>query len=244
MISQLINSLFIGILVADVLERRYPNQFQNFMVNISFNCILYYSKCQIFLSKNINRINKIIDSNPFLLKLKNDVNRLMILNKNDTDDISKVKYIKNGEILDDPSLNEYSDYDFCIYSYLNSDSPLIRKVIVNKDRSPPTYVTNSDTKFILLELSVGDDKYKIDFKTDTYSFYIVDNDFNEKFFIYYFKQILKINRWISETDKFSLKIIDQNVNCEEIDFRKQKYSIILKKNEYDILVTNHDEEKD
>lgn len=244
MIGQLINTIFMGIFIADILERRYPNQFQNFMVNISFNCILYYSRCQIFFSKNINRINKIIDSNLFLLKLKNDVNRLMILNKNDTDDILKVKYIKNGEILDDPSLNEYSDYDFCIYSYLNNDSPPISKGIIHKDGSPPTCVTNSDTRFILLELSVGDDKYKIDLKTDTYSFYIVDNDFNEKFFIYYLKQILKINRKISETDKFSLKIIDQNVNCEEIDFRKQEYSIILKKNGYDILVTNHDEEKD
>jgi hypothetical protein len=57
MISHLLNSLLIGVLYADLLERRFPNEFRNIMTNVTFNTIYLYSKAQIYfvrLNKNFN----------------------------------------------------------------------------------------------------------------------------------------------------------------------------------------------
>jgi hypothetical protein len=83
---------------------------------------------------------------------------------------------------------------------------------------------------------IGENKYKIDLKTDTYNFYLVGNEFKEKFFIYYLQQHLKINQLIDYThDKLTLKILDHNVNALTIEFTDKLESIVLEKNGYKIL---------
>jgi len=61
MIFYLLNSvLFIGLFI-DMLERRFPNEFNNFMMKSSFNCIYFYSNLQIKLVRINNNFNKFIE---------------------------------------------------------------------------------------------------------------------------------------------------------------------------------------
>jgi hypothetical protein len=67
---------------------------------------------------------------------------------------------------------------------------------------------------------------------------VVGNSFNKQFFVYYLKQILKISEEINDDDKFSLKVIDNDVNTVELDFTDKNESILLEKNGYKLLNLN------
>ena len=77
MISNILNSLLIGLLFIDMLERRCPDEFKNCMINLSYNMVYIYSKAQILFIRFNTNINKFIDNNESLLKIKNNVNSLM-----------------------------------------------------------------------------------------------------------------------------------------------------------------------
>ena len=70
MISHFLNSFFIGILFIDMLERRFPTEFQNFIIGLSYNSIYYFSKLQIFFGQIKRNVDIFIESNPDLLKIK------------------------------------------------------------------------------------------------------------------------------------------------------------------------------
>ena len=97
---------------------------------------------------------------------------------------------------------------------------------------------------MLVELKIGDNSFKIDFKTDDYNFYIVGNCFTKNFFLYYLTEILKINEMINDNDKFSFKIIDHDVNTVELEFTDKTDSILLEKNGYKLSITNDNEQKE
>ena len=89
-------------------------------------------------------------------------------------------------------------------------------------------------------MKIGDNSsYKIDLKTDEFNFYIIGNSFTRQFFVYYLKQILKINEEIKDDVIFSLKIIDHDVNTVELDFIDKNEGILLEKSGYKLLKLTH-----
>jgi hypothetical protein len=221
MIGYLLNTLVIGVLFADFLERRFPEYFKDFLLVTSYNCIYYFSKLQIILIKVKNQFNKLIDSNESLLKLKNDINKLNF-------------YFHDKELKEN-NVDYCDGYNFYIYNYVNNNY-VNRAIYYNDNMIPKNEV--SDIKFMLIEFNIGEKSYKIDLKTDVFNYYLIGNKFIKDFFIYYIKKHININETIDDNQKFSLKIIDQNVNNVEIEFTDKNECVLLEKNEYKILFTS------
>ena len=235
MIGSLLNTLLYIMLFADVLERRFPNEFKRIMIEITINCIYAFSKLQIYFSQTNTTINRIIDSNPTLSKLKNDVKIFL-----KQDNSVKEEYIKNGK----PIIRTIcDDYDFRIFSCY-SESGLINKKLVYEEETVKDISFDSETtdiKFMLIELQIGEKEvHKIDLKSDKFNYYLVGNKFNKQFFIYYLRQYLNVNKEINDSDKISLKILDHNVNTIHLDLTDKNASLELEKNNYklntDILI--------
>jgi hypothetical protein len=229
MIYHLLNSLLIGILFADLLERRFPAQFRSILTDVTFNAIYFYSKAQIYITKVHKKINEIVESNPTLLKIKNELEAIM---KSDKKMIVMNEFIKDGERL---SLEESSACDFALFSWLSDDKKCVNKKIVYDINEPMTTAECSDIKFMLIEIQMGENKFKVDLKTDNYNFYLVGNKFTKQFFIYYLKQHLQINQSINYNGKFILKIIDHNVIPLSVNFTEKNESVILEKSRYKIV---------
>ena len=234
MISQLLNSLLVGVLFLDMLERRFPEGFKNYAISFSYNIIYFYSNSQILFMKYNKKFNEFIENSPTLLKIKKDFELLMKPRI-----LTTYEFIKDGKPISLFS-KESSDYDFTVVSWFNEDTNCIhKKIVYNKEEQSLILPETSDVKFILLEFKVGENKlHKIDLKTDNINFNLVGNSFTRQFFIYYLKQVLKINEEFNESDKFSLKIVDYDVNSTVIDFTDKNESILLEKTSYKINILN------
>jgi len=223
MISYLLNSLIIGSLFAEMLERRFPEQFRNFFINLSYNCIYYYGKLQILFIKYIA-------TNPLYLKV---IDAIDSKTKNtSTNNELEFLFIKNNHRysvpIDLPELIITSDV---------SKKP-VSKRITYKGSYKDVSFAESDIKFILVEFVVGEKTYKIDLKTDEYNYYMIGNEFTKKFFIYYINEHL-LSKYeqhdLDKNDKYSLKIIDNNVISHVLDFTDKNESIELGKDGYTLI---------
>jgi hypothetical protein len=235
MIEEIINffrTYLLSLLLIDYLERTYPKKFEEFFVTVSYNLIYVYSKAQIFYMNIVKTVNKKIEETPKLLKLKNDLD-LLLNQKNGT--VIMIECIKNGILSDNLSMIEC---DFALYSRLDdSNKCLNKKIVYDLDESIDVYEV-SDIKFLLVELKIGAETYKIDLKTDAYNFYIVGNKFTKQFFQYYLTEILKQSA--ESVDNFSVHIIDHAVNNVELDFTDENTHILLEKTGYKMSIVNND----
>lgn len=240
MLTTLLRTGVLALLLNDYLKRNYPNKYQEMIVSISYNLIYLYSKAQILYANLIKVLNKKIEENPNLLKLKNDLDLLI---KPKSGIVTMLEYVRNGNpvnITSDKSDNKSEDdCDFTIYSWLDDTKSCVNKKLIYDSKEHLSFSEVSDIKFLLVELKFGENSsHKIDLKTDEYNFYMVGNSFNKQFFVYYLKQIIKISEEINDDDKFSLKIIDNDVNTVELDFTDKNESILLEKNGYKLLNLN------
>ena len=232
MFYTLLRTGIITFLLNEYLKNKFPEKYQEIIVSFSYHLIYLYSKAQILYMNLIKVVNKKIEENPNLLKLKNDLDLLM----NPKSGIpNMVDYIKNGNPVDKGD----DDFDFMIYSWLDNNKSCINKKILYDLNEPLSFSEVSDIKFLLVEFKIGENSsHKIDLKTNEFNFYIVGNNFNKHFFLYYLKQFLKIGEEIKDDDKFTLKIIDNNVNTVELYFTNKNESILLEKNGYKLLNLN------
>ena len=162
-------------------------------------------------------------------------------------DIKKdVEFIHNKKVIHLANINELTSeknnflnlsfkYDFIIYSHYDVTSKITNKIIFYKFPNKKDLMNheNSNIKFILSELVIGDKSIKVDFKTDSYNYYIVNNVFEQsflKFFIkeYYFDEIKDVENIEEKLDSMILKIIDHNASTETFD--KENIVKIEKKN--------------
>jgi hypothetical protein len=230
-ITNLLRAVFFGYLLNDYLKNRFPKKYEEIIISFSYNVIYVYSKAQILYMNIVKTLNKKIEETPKLLKLKNDLD-LLLNQKNGA--VTMVEFIKNGILTDNLSMTEC---DFVLYSRLDdSKKCLNKKIVYDLDESIDVYEV-SDIKFLLVELKIGTDTYKIELKTDAYNFYIVGNRFTKQFFKYYLTEILKITESV---DKFSLHIIDHTVNNVELDFSDENAHILLEKTEYKVSIINNE----
>jgi len=224
------------ILFADVLERRFPAQFQQFIITISYNSIYYFSKLQILIMKSKNSLNTFIENNPTLFELKQKLD--MFISKQERQQIIRY-YVKNSKLCNTPN----AEPDFMILSWLSDNTKCVNnKITYNKDDF--SISENSNIKFLLIEIKIGDTNcIKIDLKTDDFNYYLVGNNFTKDFFIFYLKHYLQFKHEIKDTDKISLKIIDNDVNTINIDFTDKNETILLDKNSYNLSIINHNKQE-
>jgi hypothetical protein len=227
-ITNLLRAVFFGYLLNDYLKSRYPKKYETFIISFSYNLIYVYSKAQIFYMNIVKTVNKKIEETPKLLKLKNDLDLLMN-QKNGT--VTIIECIKNGILSDNLSMTEC---DFALYSRLDdSKKCLNKKIVYDLDESIDVYEV-SDIKFLLVELKIGTETYKIDLKTDAYNFYIIGNRFTKQFFQYYF-----LKERPECVDNFTLHIIDHEVNTVDLDFSDENDHILLEKTGYKVSIVNN-----
>ena len=229
----------LGILLSDFFDRRYPEEYRKFanymtniFVNISYNCVYFYSKCQIFFTKYIA-------TNPFYLKV------IELFKTKDRYGLHYL-FVKDNFHYDiDVDLP-----DLIIIGNL-SKVPTPKKIVYDEKHKDVDFedldFEESNIKFMLIEFKIGYKPYKINLKTDLYNYYIIGNKFTKDFFIYYINEHLLSKYDQHETnkdEKYMLKIIDHDVNSIEIDFTDKNESILLEKNGYKLTITNHNEEKE
>jgi len=235
MLTTLLRSGIIAILLNDYLKRSYPDKYEELIISVSYNLIYLYSRGQILYANLINVLNKKIEENPNLLKLRNDLDLLI---KPKSGIVTILEYVRNGNLVD-----KNDEYDFTIYSWLDSSKSCVNKKLIYDSEESLSFSEVSDIKFFLVELKVGEgNSHKIELKTNEFNFYVIGNSFNKQFFIYYLKEILKISEEIKDDDKFNLKILDHDVNTIELDFIDQNENIILEKTGYKLsnLNISHD----
>jgi hypothetical protein len=225
MFTTILRTGFLAFLLNNYLKTKYPEKYHNVLISISYNFFYFLSKVQIIFMK----ISKKIEENPSLLKIKKDF--MLLLNFNPRT-IEITEYIKNGEYIKSDDLGD-NNYDFLLHSWSNDENGCINKKIMYDKNEIVTSSELSEIKFMLVEINIGENNYKIDLKTDRYNFYVVGNVFTKQFFIFYLKQFLKLNDLIYDNNnKLSIKTLDQNVNIIEFDFTDKNESILLEKNGY------------
>ena len=233
MLTTLLRTGILAILLNDYLKRNYPDKYQELIVSISYNLIYLYSKAQILYMNLIRVVNKKIEENPNLLKLRNDLDLLL---KPKSGIITMLDYIKNGNSV---NITSDTECDFMIYSWLDNTKNCVNKKLVYDLKEPLSFTEVSDVKFLLIELKVGENNsHKIDLKKDEFNFYLVGNSFTKQFFIYYLKQIVKSTEEIKDDDKINLKFIDHDVNTIDLDFTDKNENIILEKTGYKLSNLN------
>ena len=233
MLTTLLRTGILAILLNDYLKRIYPDKYQELIVSISYNLIYLYSKAQILYMNLIRVVNKKIEENPNLLKLRNDLDLLL---KPKSGIITMLDYIKNGNSV---NITSDTECDFMIYSWLDNTKNCVNKKLVYDLKEPLSFTEVSDVKFLLIELKVGENNsHKIDLKKDEFNFYLVGNSFTKQFFIYYLKQIVKSTEEIKDDDKINLKFIDHDVNTIDLDFTDKNENIILEKTGYKLSNLN------
>ena len=231
MLYGLLDATFKCILIADVVERRFPAEFRNCIIETTFNLIYLYSNFEIFLSKTNCKLKKMIEENPTLSKFKRNFDLL-------TEPGSTTIYecVKDGKVCDISSDNDA--FDFILFSWVSKPSNTIVKKIIYDKNEIPTLTEESDIKFILVELNIGVTIYKIDLKTADFNYYLVGNKFTKQFFIFYLKHYLKVIEEIKDDEKIKLTIIDHDVNSIELDFTDKNESVLIEKNGYKISNKN------
>ena len=233
-IANFLRTILFATLLNDYVKRTYPKKYEDFLVTASFNAVYAFSVIQIKIKQAQNYI---LNSNPRLSELLETYNKTRI--KNSIDFVLNGKVIFSTTILT-PDIDHPKNYDFIIYS----DGKSINKKLLTEASVDKKYdYEMSDIRFILVELKIGDNTYKIDLKTDNYNFYVVGNCFTKNFFIYYLTEILKPTQQLDNDNKFIIKIIDHTVDTFEFEFTDKNESILLEKIGYKMLNTSNNNEE-
>jgi hypothetical protein len=224
-------------LLNNYLKHEYPEQYNDYLMTVSFNAVYIFSVLQIqakkiqeYLYKTCPRLKSYLDEYS-MSKIENINNVEFILD-------GKVIYLTDKEKIVNYIIDIIKE-DFIIYSDYDSKNECTNKKIIVKDSTTSNCSDNdfiyqvSDIKFLLCELYIGDKVYKITLKSDmeNYNYYLVDNIINKKFMIYYLIEFYNED-FSKSTDKFILKLIDHNVNSFEIDITDISNYIQIKKDGY------------
>jgi len=219
-------------------KNNYPEKYEALVTTYGFSFIQFYSKIQILC-------NKIALSNPTIVHLINQI----FTNSHTSRYDSEVEFIRDGYVnvltTKDDLINEYSTYhteivyDFIIYSDYDKDSKIANKRIFNKMPSKDElHYSTSDIRFVLSEVEINDKTIKVEFKTDNYNYYIVNNVFNHKFLEYFLKkyhqdEIMDFHEFEKPFHDMKLKILDQNVDKQEFNVKNM---VKINKNDYSKIV--------
>jgi hypothetical protein len=242
-LAALINFIRTGVFVVllnDYLKRTYPEEYNNALVISTLKAIHLYSKLQIICTNKYGQIKECIDANPLLKQIFDEIYKKNIQNE--------ICQVKPGEMYIKPITTTISDIHFeetdkdkdkdaddCFYifsDFINADNKCVNRVFLYSQPFATTNYEVSNVKFMLLEVKLNGNSYKIDLKNEQSNYYIVNNIFDKNFFIYYLNKYQILTREdLLQIEKFDIKLIDQDVNIREIEITDKKF-ILLKKDEY------------
>lgn len=230
------------IFAIDLLERRFPNEFQNILGHLIYYTIYIYSNFEIYIKRFIEYLWYVIENSAplsclFEIAIEKDNKIEVYYNTTIMDTILKKEL--NDELLEN-WMN--TPFDFLIYTERENSSKINYKKIFHKNKFEKEDMKNisvvdSNISFIMLEIKINEHHYKIDLKNDNLNFYVVDNLFDKSFFVYYITNILKKNIENIDT-QFDVKLIDHNVNIMEFNIN-YGHGILLEKNGYQITMENN-----
>ena len=220
-----------AVLLNDYLKRTFPEEYSKCLIEVSFKAIHLYSKLQIISGKVYSQSKEFIDTNPFLKKIFDEIYKKQILNE--------ICQVKLNEIYIKPIITSISDIHFeekesCFYIFSDNNGAVdkcVNRVLLYSQPFASTNYEVSNIKFMLLEVKINGNAYKIDLKNEQSNYYIVNNIFDKNFFIYYLNHYQVCNEDLTNIDKFDIKLIDQDVNIKELEITNQKF-ILIKKDEY------------
>lgn len=235
-INLFLKTTFVSFFVNDYLYQKYPEKYNEVLINISYKLLFLYSKSQILFNRinkdTITICNQFLSRNPsinnFIEIVKSPYN--YFVNRTDNN-IHNIEFISNGQVnfsltrlmCINGSNNFPSVYDFILFSDLYNvcqDNMCVNKKILKSIETNNFSYEISNISFILTEIIIGDKTFKVDFKTKDYNYYVVNNIFNDKFMLYFLNKYYssEIKDFKLETIKrFILKVIDNNVDTHEFD---------------------------
>ena len=186
----------------------------NYLLNLSYNSIYYYSKLQLGLINTHNTVTTYVKSVPFLNNLLTYIN------------YKKCTFTEiNDRLIICKKFNEEHNLDY--------------KIIIRfkmKDWEYDYYESlehkQANYKFIMTEITIDDKKFLIYFTTDKYNYLIVNNNIDKYFIDYFLKTHYSELVKDLEIENYIIRIVDHNVNIIEFDNSK---TLIIKETEYLII---------
>jgi hypothetical protein len=193
----------------------------------------------------MKKLTNFINNNP---KLKAIIHSIF---KNNTKNGEVVQFQKDGVIHVKSYKHEIKTYfdnlPDSIYIYYDYDSETGKGNGIVLQSQP--FIFNYETsniKFLLVEVTIGEKKLKINLNDELYNYYIVSNVFDKLFFLYC---LFNNSHTYSKSEQFiydeikpmmdsaTVTIIDNNANIVYVDFSRNGTITILK----DDYIINHSE---
>ena len=249
----------LGFFLNDYIKRHYPEEYNQFLITVSYKFFYFYSQLEIFTNQTTKYVT---EKYPALILVKDDLTKFFTRNQLNHSDI---EFIKNSKIINKVFKNQYLtlddfenyNYDFLIYndrstvpnnikilSNLPSNVVDLKNLLENSE----TYeYETSNIKFILTEILYQEKTYKLDLSNKKVNFYIKNNIFNYSFFLYYLRyyhtdsDILNIMDNLDNTNapvEITLKLIDQNADSFYMDLNNDTDFLIIQTNDYIIETSN------
>ena len=229
--------LYLAVIIFDLFKTIYPERFQIYVANISYNLIYYYSKMQIIVKNIHENLPKNIKDILFSVYVY-----FYHSGKNNNDNMIEVVF--EGNIINKVNKNNVDEllnvnYDFILYSQTLGD--LTHKRIIyaadnlNINDEKLFVCEPSEIKFIMTEIILEDKKINIDFKINNKNYYVCDNIFTPKFIIYFLNEYYSQEIKDISLDKllnYEVMFLDENVHQRGFDF---KSSIKINKDDYIIF---------
>lgn len=229
-IFSLLKNVMLIVVFNDYLKKKYPDKYEHFFVNVSFNTIYLYSLIQILLQNLLSHTDKLYQSlmlkHPRLLELIDNYHKNKIRNNIDFIKNGNIIYSTNKKNIQNMVTNVFPlEYDFIIYSDFSSHSLKVNNKIIyhfeTSDSDIFEYI-ESNVKFISSEINISGETINVLFKTDMYNYYINNNIYDFNFILYFLKthyasfynNCLQKNLNIRD---FKLNIIDNDVNMVDFD---------------------------
>jgi hypothetical protein len=216
LVGSIFKTVFYAFLLHHHLKKNHHEKYTELLINATYRLIYLYSKGQIYLYKMNKHIHKLIEKtslqHPELYNLIKKYIESIKENKRNT-----VEYILNDTCvgvfpLDDINLHKEIDYDFMIINEKLRENKYVNKRIVGKKDKWTNVFEESNIKFMLIEILVNNKIIKVDFKTDKYNFYIVNNVFNETFLKYFLKTYYFDEVKESILDDATIVVLDEDIN--------------------------------
>jgi len=208
----------VGLYIVIVYYSSTNKTIPNYLLNLSYGTIYYYSKLQLGFIKTQSALTSYVKSVPFL-------NNLLTYMKPDTNlDIYTFTNIhKNLTICS--KFNEEQNLEYKIILHYKPDDEKIKYIESSK-------LEQADYKFIMTEISIDDKKIVVHFTNDKYNYLMVSNKLDKDFIIYFLKT--HYNELVKdlEIENYIIKIIDHNVNVIEFD---NTQTLLINKSGYEIL---------
>lgn len=232
-ISISIISAVTSICIIYTFKQQIVTNVNNLLISLSYKAIHFYSRMQINYSI-LKKIGKLYIE-PIIKNTKQieDYHIHFVKNGNMLSKHSFFhEYDNQGEILSALENGKPESFDFLIL-YDNSKDKNNRIIFENIPINLFYVEQDASCRFISCELEYNNIKYDMILKTNIDNFNIVKNRIDNKFVIYYLKNMLNISvddAVTSENIVYTINIIDQNVNLRTIGEKEQL--VFLKNNYY------------